>query len=66
MLLKRIKSCYKCWVDTSDLAAKKYLIALKDEVDEIGINKLVNLPTRLNYLERENDNLDVGKLKLFR
>ena len=50
-------------VDTSDLAAKKDLIALKDEVDKIDINKLVNFPTSLNNLEIKKDNLDVGKLK---
>ena len=35
-------------VDTSDLAAKKYFIALKGKVDKLGINKLVNVPTSLN------------------
>ena len=32
-------------VDTSDLAAKKYFIALKAEVGKLDINKLVNVPT---------------------
>ena len=31
-------------VDTSDLAAKKDLIALKAEVDKLDIYKLVNVP----------------------
>ena len=32
-------------IDTSDLAAKKVSIDLKDEVDKLGINKLTNLST---------------------
>ena len=35
-------------VDISDLSAKKDFIVLKDEVDKIGINKLVNVPTSSN------------------
>ena len=31
--------------DTSNLAARKYFIALKGEDDKQGINKLVNIPT---------------------
>ena len=40
-------------VETSDLTVKKDFVALKDEVDKLDINKLVNVPTSLN----------VGKLK---
>ena len=37
-------------VDISDLADKKYFIPLKDEVDKLDIDKLVNVPTSLNNL----------------
>ena len=50
-------------VDTSDLAAKKDFIALKAEVDKLGIAKLVNVPTALNNLKTKVDDLEVGKLK---
>ena len=50
-------------IDTSDLAAKKVLIALKAEVDKLDINKLTNVPTSLNNLKTKTDDLDVGKLK---
>ena len=36
---------------------------MKDEVDKLGINKLVNVPTSLNNLKTKEDNLDVGKFK---
>ena len=38
-------------VDTSDLAAKKYFIDLKTEVDKLGLNELINAPTTLNNLK---------------
>ena len=50
-------------IDTSDLAAKKDFIALKDEVDKVGINKLVNFPSGLNNLKTKVDDLNVCKLK---
>ena len=50
-------------IDTSDLAAKKDIIALKAEVDKLDINKLVNVPTNFNNLKTKVDDLDVGKLK---
>ena len=50
-------------IDTTDLAAKKYFIVLKDEVDKLGINKLPNVPSGLNNLKTKVDDLDVGKLK---
>ena len=50
-------------LDTSDLAAKKFFVALKAEVDKLDINKLVNAPTSLNNLKTKVDGLDVGKLK---
>ena len=45
-------------VDTSDLAAKSDFIALKAEVDKLGIDKLVNVPTSLNNLKTNVDDLD--------
>ena len=36
---------------------------MKAEVDELDINKLVNVPTSLNNLQTKVDDLDVGKLK---
>ena len=50
-------------INTSGLAAKKYFIALKDEVDKLHINKLTNVPTSLNNLKTKVDGLDVGTLK---
>ena len=54
---------YNIGVDTSDLATKKYFIALKAGIDKLDINKLVNFPTSLNNLRIKVDDLDVGKLK---
>ena len=42
-------------VDTSDLAAKKDVIALKVEVDKLDMNKLVNVLTSLNNLKTNVD-----------
>ena len=50
-------------VDTSDLAAIKGFIASKAEVDKLEITKLVNVPTSLNNLKTNVDDLDLGKLK---
>ena len=50
-------------IDTSDLPAKKFFIALKDELGKLDINKLTNVPTSLNNLKTNVDYLDVGKLK---
>ena len=36
---------------------------MKAEVDELEINKLVNVPTILNNLKTKVDDLDVGKLE---
>ena len=47
--------------DTSDLAAKKDLIALK--VEKLDITKLVNFPTSLSNLKIKVDDLDVGNQK---
>ena len=40
-------------VDTSNLAAKKGFIALKGEVDKLGINKFLNVSSGLNSLENK-------------
>ena len=37
--------------DTSDLTAKKDVIALKAEVDKLYVNRLVNVTTNLNNLK---------------
>ena len=50
-------------VDTSDLAAKKDFVALKDEVVKLDFNKLVNVPTSLNNLKIKVVDLHIGKLK---
>ena len=50
-------------VDTSDLAAKKYLTALKARIDKLDISKLVNVPSSLNNSKTKVDDLNVGKLK---
>ena len=49
-------------IDTSDLAAKKDLIALKAEVDELDINKLTNVPTILNNFKTKVDEKTLKKL----
>ena len=50
-------------VDTSNLAAKINVIALKAEVDKLGINKLVNVLTSLSNSKTKVDDPDFGKLK---
>ena len=50
-------------VGISYLAAKKYFIALKTEVNKLYINKLVNVPTSLNNSKTETHNLNFSKLK---
>ena len=42
----------------------KKFIALKDEVDKLDINKLVNVPTGLNNLKSKVHELNVGELKI--
>ena len=41
-------------IGTSDLDTKKDFIALKAEVDNLDINKLINVPTGLNDLKKFN------------
>ena len=62
MLLKRIRE-HATGVDTSNLAAKSEFFTLKAEVHKLDINILVNVPTSLNNLKTEVDDLDVEKLK---
>ena len=50
-------------IDTSDLAAKKYFIALTAEVKKPDIKKFVHVPNNLNNLKTRGDGLDVGKSK---
>ena len=50
-------------MDTSDLASKKDFIASTAELENLGINKLVDFRTNLNNLKTKVDDLDVGKLK---
>ena len=49
-------------VDTSD-SCLNIFVALKAKFDNLDINKLVNVPTRLNNLKTKVDDLDIGKLK---
>ena len=41
------------------------LIALKTEVDKLGIKNLVSVTSVLNHSKMETDNLDVDKLKTY-
>ena len=50
-------------IDTFDLTVKKYFIALKAEVDKLGISKVFDVPTNLNDLKTKVDDLVVCKLK---
>ena len=52
-------------VDTPYLAAKRYFIALKADVDKLDINKLVNVSSDLNNLKTKVDYLELIRLKLF-
>ena len=61
MVITKIK--HGTGVNTSNLVAKSDLIALKAEVDKLGINKLFDVPTSLNNLKTTVDDLHVGKLK---
>ena len=60
-LLKKLD--HSTGIATSDLAAKKDFIALKAEIDKVDINKLFNVPTRVNDLQIKVDDLGVDKLK---
>ena len=46
---------------TSNLAAKKYIVALKTEVGKLDIGSLVNVANVLNNLKTEVDDLNVKK-----
>ena len=49
-------------IDTPKLAKKIDLASLKFNVDNLDIDKLKNLPSRLNTLESKVDKFDVDKL----
>ena len=59
----RKESVHATGVDISDLVVKKGFVALKDEVDKIDIDKLVNVPMGLKILKIREDDDVVGKLK---
>ena len=59
----RKESVHATGVDISDLVVKKDFVALKDEVDKIDIDKLVNVPMGLKILKIREDDDVVGKLK---
>ena len=64
MDIKNFKKCKNATgVDTSYLAAKRDFIALKTEVDILGINRLVNVSCGLNNLKIKVGELDRNKLK---
>ena len=48
-------------VDISDSATKKEFIALETEVDKLNIAKLINVPSSLNNLTIEVDNLSLDE-----
>ena len=48
-------------VDTS-FAKRVDLTSLKSNVDELGIDKIKNVPTNLNNLKSKVDKLDIDKL----
>ena len=50
-------------VDISNLAAEKDFIALKAEVDQLDISRVINDITGLNNLRTTVSNLDVDMLK---
>ena len=50
-------------VDTFTLFVKKNFIALKDEINKLDINKLVNVPTTLINFKTNTEDIDIGKLK---
>ena len=60
-----LKLNYATGIDKSDslIHLIHHTFALKAEVEKLGINKLVNVPTSLNNLKTKLNDLDVGKLK---
>ena len=49
--------------NTSEIAKKVVLAILKPDVEELDIDKLINVPSGLNSLKRKADKLDVDNLK---
>ena len=52
----------KTGVATTKFAKKVDIASLKSRVDQVDIDKLKNVPTKLNSLGSKVDNLDVDKL----
>ena len=52
----------KTSVATTKFAKKVDIASLKSRVDQVDIDKLKNVPTKLNSLGSKVDNLDVDKL----
>ena len=48
-----------CSIDTSDLAAKKDLVAFKADVDKLKITKLTNVSTSLNNFKTKVDDFSL-------
>ena len=48
-----------CSIDTSDLAAKKDLIAFRADVDKLKITKLTNVSTSLNNFKTKVDDFSL-------
>ena len=49
-------------IDTLSFAKKVDLSNLKSHIDNLGIDKLKNIPTNLNFLKSKVDKLDVDRL----
>ena len=49
-------------VNTSKFAKKIDLASLKSNIDKLDIDKLINVPSKLNNLKGKVDELDVNKL----
>ena len=49
--------------NTSEIAKEVVLAILKPDVEELDIDKLINIPSGLNSLKRKADKLDVDNLK---
>ena len=57
MLLKKLEDA--AGVYTSNLTVKRYFITLKAEVNNLDINKLVNVPNSVHNFKTKVDYLDI-------